>query len=79
VTSCPHRDLPRGGHSGVEVGVSVCSPGRRGGEGPSLGGAEISSTITAPVMKGRRGGEEMVQQAVFIIMMMITDLPSTAK
>ena len=56
MTSCPHRDLPRGGHSGVEVGVSVCSPGRRGGEGPSLGGAEISSTITAPVMKGRRGG-----------------------
>ena len=35
------------------------------------GGRRISSTITAPVMKGLRGGEEKVQQVVIIVHCML--------
>ena len=50
VVPCPFR--VRGGHSVVEMGVFVCSPGMPG-RGRSSGGRRVESTITAQVMKGR--------------------------
>ena len=73
----------------VEMGIFCVQPGDAGaGEGASpMGGRRIASPITAPVMKGTRGGdsegpvsvEVNVQQTTSIMLLMITVLSGTAK
>ena len=41
------------------------------GRGRVRGGAEFSTTITAPVMKGLRGGEEKVHRVAIIVHCML--------
>ena len=85
------REVNTLGSSGDYLGADACRRADGGiPDGGFLGqvyaGAEFAATITAPVMKGRRGGaipngnfRADVHRVAFITPLMIAELPGTAK